>query len=139
MPEFIDSELAAFEDELRRLAPIAGRVDRDALLFEGGRAAAKAGRWRVATSGLAALSLALSLALGLLLAVRPAPAVVERIVYVSVEPVEEVPEPSPVAPPRPAISRQALIEQVFLRGLDGLPDAGVEEAPWLPPGPDAFQ
>ena len=134
MSESIDRELAAFEDDLRRLAPNAGRVDRDALLFEGGRAAAKAGRWRIATAGLAALSLAL----GLLLAVRPAPPVVERIVYVPVE-VEEVPEPSPVAPPRPAISRQALIEQVFLRGLDGLPDAGVEEAPWLPPGPDAFQ
>lgn len=134
MPEFIDSELAAFEDDLRRLAPIAGRVDRDALLFEGGRSAAKAGRWRIATAGLAALSLTLAL----LLAVRPAPPVVERIVYIPVEP-EEVPEPSPIAPPRPAISRQALIEQVFLRGLDGLPDAGVEEAPWLPPGPDAFQ
>ena len=134
MPEFIDSELAAFEDDLRRLAPIAGGVDRDALLFEGGRSAAKAGRWRAATAGLAALSLTLAL----LLVVRPAPEVVERIVYIPVEP-EEVPEPSPVAPPRPAISRQALIEQVFLRGLDGLPDAGVEEAPWLPPGPDAFQ
>ena len=134
MSESIDRELAAFEDDLRRLAPNAGRVDRDALLYEGGRAAAKAGRWRIATAGLAALSLAL----GLLLAVRPAPPVVERIVYVPVE-VEEVPEPSPVAPPRPAISRQALIEQVFLRGLDGLPDAGVEEAPWLPPDPDAFQ
>ena len=135
MSESIDRELAAFEVDLRRLAPNAGRVDRDALLYEGGRAAAKAGRWRIATAGLAALSLAL----GLLLAVRPAPPVVERIVHVPVEPEEEVPEPSPVAPPRPAISRQALIEQVFLRGLDGLPDAGVEEAPWLPPGSDAFQ
>ena len=134
MPEFIDSELVAFEDDLRRLVPIAGRVDRDALLFEGGRAAAKVGRWRAAAACLTALSLALSV----LLVVRPAPAVVERIVYIPVEP-EEVPEPSPVAPPRPAISRQALIEQVFLRGLDGLPDAGVEEAPWLPPGSDAFQ
>ena len=134
MPESIDSKLAAFEDDLRRLAPNAGRVDRDALLFEGGRVAAKTGRWRFATAGLAALSLTL----GLLLAVRPAPPVVERIVYLPVEP-EEMPEPSPVAPPRPAISRQALIEQVFERGLDGLPDAGVEEAPWLPPGPDAFQ
>ena len=134
MPESIDPELAAFEDDLRRLAPNAGRIDRDAFLFEGGRAAAKAGRWRAATAGLAALSLAL----GLLLAVRPAPPVVERIVYIPAE-TEEEPEPSPVAPPRPPISRQALIEQVFLRGLDGLPDAGVEEAPWLPPGPDAFQ
>ena len=134
MSESIDRELAAFEDELRRLAPNAGRVDRDSLLFEGGRAAAKAGRWRVATAGLAALSLALAV----LLAVRPAPPVVERIVYIPVEPEEELTEPSPVAPP-PAISRQALIEQVFLRGLDGLPDAGVEEAPALLPGWDAFQ
>ena len=134
MPESIDRELAAFEDDLRRLAPNAGRVDRDALLYEGGRAAAKAGRWRAATAGLAALSLALAV----LLAVRPAPPVVERIVYIPVES-EEVPEPSPVAPARPAISRQALIEQVFLRGLDGLPDAGVEEAPALLPGWDAFQ
>jgi hypothetical protein len=132
MSESIDPELAAFEDDLRRLTPNAGRVDRDALLFEGGRAAAKAGRWRFATAGLAALSLALCV----LLAVRPAPPVVERIVYIPVEP-EEVPEPSPVAPP-PAISRQALIDQVFLRGLDGLPDAGVEEAPALPPDWGAF-
>ena len=135
MSESIDRELAAFEDDLRRLAPNAGRVDRDALLYEGGRAAAKAGRWRIATAGLAALSLAL----GLLLAVRPAPPVVERIVHVPVEPEEEVPEPSPVASPRPAISRQALIEQVFERGLDGLPDARVEEAPALPPDWGVFQ
>ena len=60
MSESIDPELAAFEDDLRRLAPNAGRVDRDELLFAGGRAAAKAGRWRVATACLAALSLALA-------------------------------------------------------------------------------
>ena len=53
----------------------------------------------------------------------------ERVVYVQAEP-EEVPEPSPVEPP--SISHRALFDQLFERGLDGLPDAPVEEAPALP-------
>ena len=127
MHESIDPELVAFEDDLRRLAPASGRVDRDALLFEAGRAAAKAGRWRAAAAGLAALSLAL----GVLLAVRPSPPIVERIVYIPIEPTQELPEPSPPTPP-PTISRQVLFDRVFERGLDGLPDVEVEEAPTLP-------
>ena len=127
MPEPIDPELASFADDLRGLAPRAGGLDRDVLLFAAGRVSAKAGRWRAAAAGLAALSLAL----GVLLAARPAPPVVERVVHVPVEP-EPTPEPPSVAPP-PTISRDRLIEQVFLRGLDGLPEVPVGDAP--PPLP----
>jgi hypothetical protein len=133
MPESIDPELASFEEELRDLAPRRGCLDRDALLFAAGRASAKAGRWRGATACLVALSLAL----GVALAVRPAPPVVERVVYVPVEP-ETTPEPPTAAPP-PAVSRDRLIEQVFLRGLDGLPDASVEDPPLLLPELDPYQ
>ena len=127
-----ESDLTEFEGELRSLVPHPGRLDRDALLYAGGRASAKAARWRAATVAFAALSLAL----GVLLAVRPTPPIVERIVYVQNEP-ENVPEPTFEAPP-PSISREKLIEQVFLRGLDGLPDVIVEEAPALPPGATEF-
>ena len=130
MPESIDPELASFEEELRDLAPRPGCLDRDALLFAAGRASAKASRWRAATAGLVALSL------GVLLAVRPTPPVVERIVVAPVEP-EPVYEPVPRTLP-PSISRQTLIDQVFLHGLDGLPDPTVEDAPILPPGAGAF-
>ena len=130
MFESIDSELTDFEAELRELAPHAGRLDRDVVLFASGRASAKANRWRAATLALAALSLTL----GVSLAVRPAPVIVERIVYVPIEAETEA-EPSFIAPP-PAISREKLIEQVFLRGLEGLPAIAVEEAPALPPAID---
>ena len=133
MPEPIDPELASFEKELRDLAPRPGCLDRDALLFAAGRASAKAGRWRAAPAGLVALSLAL----GVALAVRPAPPVVERVVYVPDEP-EAMPEPPSVLTP-PAISRERLIEQVFLHGLDGLPDTSAEDAPLPLPDLDSYQ
>ena len=118
-----ESELTEFEGELRSLIPNTGRLDRDALLYAGGRASARASRWRAATAAFAALSLAL----GVLLAVRPTPPTVERIVYVPIE-TETLPEPTFDAP-HPSISQEKLIEQVFLYGLDGLPDVIVEEAP----------
>ena len=132
MPEPIDPELISFEEELRNLAPRPGCLDRDELLFAAGRASAKAGRWRAATAGLFALSLALGV-----LAVRPAPPVVERVVPVPVEP-EPVYEPAPRTSP-PAISHDRLIEQVFLLGLAGLPEVPVDDAPFPLPDLDSYQ
>ena len=127
-----ESDLTEFEGELRSLVPHS-RLDRDALLYAGGRASAKVTRWRAATAAFAALSLALSV----LFAVRPAPPIVERIVYLPIE-AETEPEPTFDAP-TPSISREKLIEQVFLRGLEGLPDVTVEEAPTLPPEAMPFE
>jgi hypothetical protein len=83
-----DPEIAALEAALAGLAPLAGSINRDRLLFRAGQASMRRGwRWPCATALLAVVSVAL----GGLLWLRPAPQPTERIVYVP------VPEPSPAA------------------------------------------
>jgi hypothetical protein len=126
-----DSELTALESALRDLRPKPEALDRMVLMYRAGRASARGWGWRTAT----ALSAAVAFALGMAWWVRPAPAVVERIVYVAApsgQPDdaatarEDRDHPSPEALPddasRGAWSRYIrLQEQVLSRGLDGLP------------------
>jgi hypothetical protein len=85
-----DASLRRFEAELSALAPRAVRLDRDRLMFLAGRAAAGAPAdvhaprrwiWPVSFSAMSALAAGLLV----LLILRPAPQVVERIVRVPVE------------------------------------------------------
>jgi hypothetical protein len=129
MSERPDPELTALADSLRALAPQA-RLDRDALMFRAGAAAARrAGLWPAATL----LSSAVAVTLGLVLVLRPSPPprVIERIVTVPAEqltlPREETPEP-PAADgytPDPALPETAspyrkAQEHLLRWGLEGL-------------------
>jgi hypothetical protein len=142
-----DPELNDIESALGGLVPIPSRLDRDALMFRAGMASARSasrGRWVWP-------SIAATLAVGLIsesvvMAVRPGPRVIERMVVVR-EPVPETstsPE-SDIAAPHlasqysvndarsseppslvsmwPAISEYHRIEDLVLRlGLDALPE-----------------
>jgi hypothetical protein len=142
-----DSELNDIESALRGLVPIPSRVDRDALMFLAGSASARPaarGRW-VWPSIAATLAVAL-VSESLVMAVRPGPGVIERIVVVR-EPVPatstnltsdiEVPHsalsdslsdihasdtPSSAAS-LPVTSEYQRIQELVLRlGLDALPE-----------------
>jgi hypothetical protein len=103
-----DPDLNDIESALGGLAPVASRLDRDALMFQAGAASSRSaarGRW-VWPSIAATLAIAL-VSESLVLAVRPGPRVVERIVVVR-EPVPET-STSPssdveVSDPAPAYS-----------------------------------
>ena len=126
-----DPALASWEAELRRLAPRAGRLDRDAILFEAGRASAGSLRvWQVTT---AALSLAV-VVLATLLGARLGPSGAGRVPPPPAPAPAVEPEPSEAAPPPAFAARDRLFDQVFHRGLDGLPELPPEETP-LPPRP----
>ncbi len=86
-----DHEFKAIESALGELVPVSSRLDRDQLMFEAGALSVRSrsrGRW-VWPSLAAMLAIALT-AESLVLAVRPAPRVVERIVVVH----EPAPPPS---------------------------------------------
>lgn len=92
MPQPHDKELTALETALSGLAP-APAPDRDRILFEAGRAAARPPRlWPLTAAALALVSAGLGWALWL----RPGPQTVERVVYVN------VPAPAPVEPQQAA-------------------------------------
>ncbi len=111
-----DPEVARLEAALIGLAPAPAQIDRDALLFRAGRDSASRG-------------------LVVTLAVRPAPQIAERVVYVV------VPQPAPdaqaiIAPPalsvaqsesvvpsseRARLSAAALQQWVLRWGVEGLP------------------
>ena len=87
-----------FEAELAALTPRAAALDRDRLMFLAGQASLPAAHanqpvrrwaWPAAFSGMTALAASLLV----VLAIRPAPRVVERLVRV---PVEAPPQPSPI-------------------------------------------
>jgi hypothetical protein len=89
-------DLSAFSRALAGVPPHPGLLDRDALLFAAGRAAARRGRfWPVTAGVLAALSAALA---GVLLFRPPTVVEVERIVHVPA-PAPAVPDHQPVAAP----------------------------------------
>ena len=129
MPERPDPELTALADSLRALAPQA-RLDRDALMFRAGAAAApRPWLWPAATL----VSSAAALVLGLVLVLRSSPGtrVVERIVTVPAEqlalPQEETPEPPAAddyapdpAPPEGASPYRKAEDHLLRWGFDGL-------------------
>jgi hypothetical protein len=133
-------DLMAFTHALAGVPPDPGRLDRDALLFAGGRAAGRRKPFWPATSlVLAALSGALAVAL----VTRP-PAIVEveRIVYVTapgpVDPPKPVPSPPPKdlptpteTPGEPALGSETLAEGLrqWQRVLGDGPVA-LPQAPW---------
>jgi hypothetical protein len=150
-----DAELSALEHALLTLAPRAEGLDRAALLFRAGQASRRPGwAWPAATL----VSATVAAVLGVLLWLRPAPAVVERVVYVEVSraaagiaPARPVVQPAPT-PPKPETREQPselippsapeesvvpsgqprylqIQEHVLRWGLDAL------AAPTAPPGP----
>jgi hypothetical protein len=130
-------ELTALEQALRGLAPHPGGLDRDTLLFRAGQASVpRRWIWPAAT----AVSTAAGLVLGVLLAVRPPPPVVERIIHVPVPAPAPAPPPAPESPSEPiSVPRSStppeetpphlrMIEHLLRWGLDGL-----EQPPPAPP------
>jgi hypothetical protein len=90
-----DPDLRAIESALGGLIPAASRLDRDRLMFEAGALARPAGsarRW--VWPALAAVLALVVVGESLLLARRPAPRVVERLVVVR----EPAPAPAPTEP-----------------------------------------
>ena len=97
-------ELKAFEAELSALVPRADGLDHDRLMFLAGQASASKSRpvtglvWPAAFGGMTMVATTLAV----ILFVRPAPEVIERIVRVEVEPVRvEKPSTSENAAPAP--------------------------------------
>jgi hypothetical protein len=120
MSELHDPSLTALEAALAGLAPASGTVDRDAVLFRAGQAAAQRGWFWPAW---ASLSTAAALMFGVLLAMRTPPSPRVEYVYVPRETPELSPEPTPAAPvptfTLPDYLR--LQERVMEEGLDALP------------------
>jgi len=75
-----DPKITALEKSLTALVPVPGRIDRDQLLFRAGQASVRTRPWLWPTS--TALLGIVVCVLGTALALRPAPATVERVVYV---------------------------------------------------------
>jgi hypothetical protein len=121
--------LSAVESALRGLAPHAGALDRDELLFRAGRASAPR-RWPWVLA--AAASAATAGALAVLLALRPEPPVVERVRYVE-RPAEE---PSSVPPearqPRPPLPHLEMQDKILTRGLDAFGERPPDRPSILP-------
>jgi hypothetical protein len=81
--ESFDPELTDIESALGQLAPVPSRLDRDKLMFEAGAALARPARQRGWVWPSIAATLAVVLASeSLVLAVRPGPRVIERVVVV---------------------------------------------------------
>jgi len=142
-----DPGLVGLEAALAALAPMPGRIDRDALLFRAGQLSLRRGRW--AWPGVAAALGVVALTLGVVLALRPTPTTVERVVYIRIkepsppapqvrEPDVPPPEPKSIAPVATA-ARQApmnyleLERQVFRWDMDGMPATLEALSPSGPP------
>jgi hypothetical protein len=133
-----DAELTGLESALRGLRPKPEALDRAVLMYRAGRASARGGGWPAAT----ALSTVLAFALGIAWWVRPAPVVIEHVVYVAapsaqpddVATAREDADSSSDDASRGAWSRYVrLQERIFHRGLEGLPSpsAPPEQPPSL--------
>jgi hypothetical protein len=134
-----DPELNAIEAALGSLVPARSRIDRDLVMFRAGQASVRPSRTGLGAWNAIAASLALvAFGEGVLLARRPPPQIVERVVVIR-EPTT-VPAPLPVVPPpetRVAEAQESLpierslslgqtayerlTSQVLRYGLDGLP------------------
>jgi hypothetical protein len=118
-------ELTALASALRDLRPSPETLDRAALMYRAGRASARGWGWPLATVAAGTLATVL----GVLLLLRPAPPVVERIVYLPATQAEPpVTRPEENASPLPDDAGRGawshyvhLQEQVLDHGLDGLP------------------
>lgn len=149
-----DPELRAIEDALGSLAPAKGRLDRDRVMFRAGQASSPArtsgrGVWKAVAASCAIVALGE----GALLAHRPAPAVIEKIVVVrelaapsTIPPraTADVPSPAPRVAASDEVSfslgrteYERLAGQVLRYGLDGLPasppSVWVDSEPWPAP------
>jgi hypothetical protein len=135
-PETHDPELASLAAGLAKLAPSAGRLDRDQVLFRAGQASARQRGWLWPGVG-AFLALALG-AVGIGDWLRPAPQRVQCVVYQRVEPpaspAEQIADRQPATPyavPTTSDEVEArLTEQSYVRlqrlvfafGVDALPN-----------------
>src|SRR5215831_14138364 len=87
-----DPKLTALEISLAALVPVPGRIDRDQLLFRAGQASVRSRPWLWPAA--TALSAVVAVVLGTVLALRPAPATVERVVYLPLhQPAPRLPAP----------------------------------------------
>lgn len=128
-----DPELAAVAAALRSLKPTPSRLDRDLVMFQAGQASARPSRWVVWAPRSIAAGLALvAMGEGALLARRPEPQIIERVVEAPAPPAPPAPiEPRPEpfvehATPDPDLAlgrtdHERLTLQVLRYGLDGLP------------------
>jgi hypothetical protein len=102
--------LKPFLNALARVAPDPGRLDRDALLFDAGRRAGRAGPgWPLTAAALALVSAGLT---GMLTLQPPRVVEVERVVYLSA--------PAPLAATEPAAEPVAPAAPSSPEWLDGL-------------------
>lgn len=74
-----EDELTALELALRELRPRGETIPRDVLMYRAGRASLRSWFW----PSTAAMTTTVAVLLGVVLLLRPAPPVVERIVYVT--------------------------------------------------------
>jgi hypothetical protein len=145
-----DPNLTAVERALAGLAPSAGALDRDALMFAAGQRSARRGwAWPGAALGCAVAAAVL----GAILLVRPPPEPVERVVVVEVlvPPREappsagdesasfvEAPSAPQASPPRPDMTYLALRQQAERWGDAGPPPPrgdGTDQPPDVPAAP----
>jgi hypothetical protein len=91
MPDETENpELTAVSVALTSLAPSAGRLDRDQILYRAGQASMRHGQWPWPTA--TALLAVVSLGLGIYVLRPPEPQTLERIVYVHVPIAHKIPE-----------------------------------------------
>jgi hypothetical protein len=144
-----DPELIAIESALGSLVPARSRVDRDLVMFRAGQASVRRSRsgpraWNAIAASLAIIALGE----GVLLAYRPPPRIVEKVVVVR-EPARAL----IVQPPEPGVAEvpeslsienslslgqtdyERLTAQVLRYGLDGLPASPMVASPASGPWP----
>ncbi len=133
-----DPEVTAIESALRALVPSRSDLDRDQLMFRAGQVSARSRlltRW--AWPSIAATLAIVAVGEGLLLATRPEPRVVERLVVVREPATPPAAHPEPVVilrqnPPVPSSNSEPswpgasdslrLRRQVLRFGIEGLPE-----------------
>ncbi len=142
-----DPELNAIEAALGSLVPARSQIDRDLVMFRAGQASVRRSRLGPRAWNAVAASLALIvLGEGVLLARRPPPRIVEKVLIVRepvpvVPPVEqrvaEVPESFPIerALSLGQTAYERLTAQVLRYGLDGLPASPAVASPASGPWP----